>query len=443
MDVPYKIIQLSELEDYFQPGARIFADTETCGFYNRVRLLQVYHECLAQVLLIEWPEHYKMCAVLNKYHTVWHNAHYDITTLQQQTQTRWIPTDFDDTFLLGRLAFPEKEKFSLDEIFQYTLGYDPYLRQGLDKKTLQKSKWDTPALTRDQLQYAATDVYYMPQVWERVKEYTEASSYKLDMLTLRYCLDFQWNGMPVDSQRMVAKAEDINARISEIEPPINVNSWQQVRPYIGSDESDDLALASLALEGNTRAANVRETRKLKKQLSFISKFDTVDERIYGKFLPSARSGRLTSKDQNMQQLPRALKDCFGYPEGSDRILIYSDYAQLELRTICAITACLAMEDLFRKGEDLHGYTAAMIFGEDWTKDQRQLSKTYNFNFLYGGGITVLLGILVKQAGVLLDEQQANRDRTRWRNLWREIYAWQERGISAWRKGRLWSTPQRS
>lgn len=441
MKTPFKIYTLlSDAVYMLDPGVPLFLDTETCGFYGKVRLLQMYQPHLDHVILVEWPSIYELITMLSKFHNVYHNSHYDVTTFQEQSETRWTPKNLDDTFLLARLAFPAKEKFDLESVMSYVLGYDPYDRQGLDKKKLQKSKWDAHVLTEDQLLYAATDVFYMPQVWNVVVEYLDDPSYKLDMLTLRYCLDFQWNGMPVDNERLFKLYEENQAKIDEYAVPINVNSWQQVRPYIESEESDDLALAKLTLQGNKKAEAVRAVRKLRKQNSFLDKFDTMDGRIYGKFKPSARSGRLTSNDQNLQQLPRATKGVFGYQPDAGRVLIYADYAQLELRTICAITKCANMERLFRDGEDLHGFTAAMIFGEDWTKDQRQLSKTYNFNFLYGGGINVLIGILIKTAGVLLNEQQANRDRKRWRNLWREIFAWQERGIRNFQGGRMGSTP---
>lgn len=439
MNVPYRVI--SNLVDAFaelKEDEPLCADTETCGFYQKVRLIQLYQPHLDAVLLVEWPEEILLATMLDKYTTLWHNAHYDITTIQQQTHTRWVPKAFEDTFLLARLHFYMKEKFSLDETFEYVLGYCPYTRQGLDKKVLQKGKWDVPVLSKDQLLYAATDVYYMPQLWDIVKDKRHTYSYKLDMLTLRYCFDFQWNGMPVNKQRLYERYEANQEEIEELAVPVNCNSWQQVRPYIGENESDGLALATFGLQGNQRAKDVQRTRKLIKQNSFLDKFDTIGGRIFGKFLPSARSGRLTSKDQNLQQLPRELKDCFEAAEG--RALWYADYAQVELRTICAITVCRAMEKLFREGIDLHGFTAEMIFGKDWTKKHRQLSKTYNFNFLYGGGIKVLIGILIMQAGILLDERQGNRDRRMWRNLWREVYAWQERGIANWKAGRPGSTP---
>lgn len=445
MSIPYILVKEAdavtkalELLDHSRP---VFADTETVGLYGKIRLLQLYQEGMDGVLLIESPSSYLVPAIIGELHTVWHNAHYDITTVQQQTGTTWCPEKFDDTFLLARLAFPEKEKFSLDETMTYCLGYDPYAKQGLDKKKLQKTNWGAPKLTEEQLQYAATDVYYMPAVWNAVQQMQNEPSYKLDMLTLRYCLHFQWNGMPVDLDRLNTQYEKNTAKIEEWAVPINVNSWQQVRPYIGEDESDGLALATQTLQGNKRSEAVQAVRKLRKEQSFLEKFSQHEGgRIYGKFLPSARSGRLTSKDQNLQQLPRSTKGVFGVAEDSGRVLLYADYAQLELRTICAITSCSRMTELFRNGEDLHGFTAEMLFGSEWTKQQRQLSKTYNFSFLYGGGINMLIAILIQTAGVLLDERQATKDRGRWRNLWREIYAWQEVGIAAWRKGRLGSTP---
>jgi DNA polymerase I-like protein with 3'-5' exonuclease and polymerase domains len=377
---PYVLTTLADALPLLNLEEPLFTDTETKGFYQEIRLLQVYQPHLDKVLLVDHPGAIQTAAFLDKFTTVWHNSHYDITTVQQQSGTRWVPKNYEDTFLLARLHFFTKEKFSLDETFQYVLGYCPYVRQNLDKKALQKSDWAKLALTEDQLLYAATDVYYMPQLWEAVKSFVSDQSYQLDKLTLGYCFDFQWNGMPLNKDALFFRYQDNEQLISDINLPINANSYKQVREWLGGiTESDALALTKLSLEGNTKAHQILQVRRLRKQNSFLDKFDTEDGRIYGKFLPSARSGRLTSKDQNLQQLPRKLKAMFEAPPG--RVLIYADYAQLELRTICAITACRAMEKLFRSGADLHGFTAQMLFGDDWTKDDRNLSKTYNFSFL--------------------------------------------------------------
>ena len=440
MRVPYRFATLAEAAKVIDPKMPLFCDTETCGFYKKIRLLQLMQAGWDEVILVEWPGDFEVASFLSFYDSKWHNAHYDITTVQQLTETRWVPKRFDCTFLLARLAYPTKEKFDLENVLEYVLGYDPYSKQGLNKKALQKSNWDKLILDEDQFLYAATDVFHMPALWEVVKGQVTNQNYTLDKSTLISCLDFQWNGLPVLKDKIFELYESNEARIKELNVPINVNSWQQVRPYIGEDESDDLALARFSMQGNTRAKDVREARKLRKQNSFLDKFDTTDGRIYGKFKPSARSGRLTSNDQNLQQLPRATKGVFGYAPEAGRVLIYSDYAQLELRTICAIVNCLLMEELFREGEDLHGYTAKMVFGDEWTKQHRQISKTYNFNLLYGGGIDMIITILLKTVGIMQDQASTYKARARWRNLWREIYAWQERGITDWKKGRLGSTP---
>jgi len=439
MQVPYTIYKsindVTHLLDISEP---LFADTETVGLYGKIRLLQLYQEHLDHVIMVEHPDPIWVASTLGLYDTKWHNSHYDITTVQQQTSTRWVPAKFDDTFLLARLHFHDKEKFSLDDTLVYVLGYCPYTKQGLDKSALQSSNWGAPVLTKDQLAYAATDVYFMPKLWHAVSYCKDDFNYKLDMLTLRYCFDFQWNGLPVSKDALYKQYEANQARVAEINLPINANSYVQVRKWLDCTESDGLALATMKLEGNTKAGDILEVRKLLKQNSFLEKFDTIDGRIYGKFQPSARSGRLTSKDQNLQQLPRKLKKAFQAAPG--RALWYADYAQIELRSICAIVACKAMEKLFREGADVHGYTAEMLFGKDWTDAQRQLTKTYNFNYLYGGGVDVMIGILIMTAEILIPRDQAVKDRRRWQNLWREIYAWQEKGISRWRKGRIGSTP---
>jgi len=436
--VPYRKVKLGEL--LINLDEPIAFDSETVGLYGKIRLAQFFQEGWDEVLLVEWPDPYELAAFLDTCHIIMHNGHYDITTIQANTETRWEPNKWDDTFYLARLYYYNKEKFSLDEVMTYALDYDPYEAQDLDKKLLQKSNWGAIALTTDQLTYAATDVFYLFDVWHIVKVMTEDSNYKLDKLILSYSLDFQNNGFPVEGEKLQLQFEDNLDKIESYNLPINVNSYKQVRPYIGSINSDGLGLATLAILGNTKAKEVNIVRKLIKQNSFLSKFDTMDGRIYGKFQPSARSGRFTCRDQNLEQLPRKLKKIFGLPTEEGRVLVYSDYPQIELRSITCITGETRMEKLFRELEDLHTYTAIMLFGEDYTKDQRQIAKTCNFALLYGAGWKVLQAILITTANMLLEEHVLRSIIHRWKTLWSAIAAWQDQGISAWRHGQAWATP---
>lgn len=437
-----------------------FCDTETIGLYGQVRLFQVIPLSGEAVLYVQWPNpiqlikwHNAIIAAGSK--VVYQNSHYDLTTMQQQGHRKWIPPygSVIDTLLLGRLAIPQLESHSLDSLMTHVLKYDPYKSFGLNKKEMQGSDWSKPMLTEDQLNYACIDVWHLPAVYNAVKSELESESYNLDMLMLHYCLDFQWVGMPVDEDRLMNLYQRKQAEIAALPMPINVNSYQQVRKYIGQEESDDLALARFAQEGCPKSANIRKLKKAKKLVSFLEKFTDLSElgRIFGKFKPAAKSGRATSDDQNLQQLPRASKEVFG----TKGLMLYADYAQLELRTICAISRDKTMEQLFREGKDLHTYTSDVLLGTEEElmskgyegaelkairKRNRQVTKTANFCLLYGGGIGMFIDILLKTTDIWLDGTEAGIIKRRWLNLFQGVNAWQQKGISAFSRGKLGCTP---
>lgn len=437
MEIPFEEVTLESINFDDEPVA---FDTETCGLYGKIRLAQFYQASWDKVKLVNYPNPFELAAKLDEAKQIMHNAHYDIACVQANSGTRYEPKTYEDTFYLSRLHFYNKEKFSLDAVMTYVLGYDPYDKMGIDKAVMQKINWDIPVLAHNQKVYAAIDVYFLLDVYDVVKGHEDDTSYKLDMLSLHYALDFQNNGMPVLRDEVPKVYKENLAEIEGYNMPINVNSYQQVRPYIGSNNSDALGLATLALQGNDRAKNVNTVRKLIKQNSFLNKFSVNEDYIYGKFLPSARSGRFTSKDQNLQQIPRKLKKVFGFDTESGKVLLYSDYAQLEMRCIAAITGEKRMDKILREGGDLHNFTTEMIFGKDYEDKQRQIAKTANFNLLYGGGVNMFRNILIKDAGLLLPEAEVATVKKKWLNLWPAIANWQKAAGNAWRHGKAWQTP---
>lgn len=439
----FDIVTLDKVKEEVNPVEDLAVDTETIGKYGTIRLIQFKQRDWHKSLIVENPDPLQLFAwfsQLKECNLVLQYSTYDISTIQRQVGFPFIPHKFSDTFLLSRIAFPHLSEFSLDKLVTYVLDFDPYSSAGINKADMHKAKWNKAVLPHKQLYYAALDTYYLFDLYDKVKKAETSLSYKLDMHFLRAALDFQNNGMPVDDVRLkILYAKNLK-RLDEIALPINCNSYKQVRPYIGSDESDDLGLAKLALAGSDKAAAVRESRKLKKLNSFLDKFQTDDGRIYGHFMPSARSGRATSSDQNLQQLPRATKSLFGVEPDSGRCLLYSDYSQLELRCIASITGERKIIELYSQGLDLHNYTAEMIFGNDWTKEHRQIAKTANFNLLYGGGAKMFQSILAKDAGLFLSEEACARIARKWKRLFPAISRWQEQRIRDYHRGSLGSTP---
>lgn len=68
--------------------------------------------------------------------------------------------------------------------------------------------------------------------------------------------------------------------------------------------------------------------------------------------------------------------------------ITSDYSAMELRVLAHISKDAEMQKAFWSGEDLHKYTASLLFNKDTSKitpSERQIAKTVSFLIVYGGG----------------------------------------------------------
>lgn len=435
--IDYKLCTIEESIDLLDKENPVFFDVETVGLYGKISLAQLYQEGLGYVILISYPDTFILAVELNEYNLVMHNASYEISTLQTQTFTPWIPKQFEDTFYLARLMYPLLPDYSLDSVAEVVLGYDPYVAASLDKPSLQKSDW-SGVLSEDQIHYACMDVFHLLDVYNAVKDKRSDYSYKLDMITVKHCLDFQVNGMPIIQERVGARFRENILELEDIALPINSNSFKQVRAYIEEDESDALALARFISGGNDRAARVSKTRKLLKQNNYLSKY--CKPAVHGRFSPSARSGRVICNKDNLQQIPRKLRKCFGYSEGGDTVLVMADYPTIELRCVTAIAGDTNMAKMFVDGIDVHGHTARSLFGPLWTKEHRTIAKCVNFNLLFGGGAGVVQDILLKDAGVYMSLGELEKKKAKWHKLWPGITKWQRSTTVRWRAGETASTP---
>ncbi|HET7713643.1 MAG TPA: DNA polymerase I [Patescibacteria group bacterium] len=136
----------------------------------------------------------------------------------------------------------------------------------------------------------------------------------------------------------------------------------------------------------------------------------------------ARSGRLSSTDPNLQNIPtrgvlgQEIRRAFVAPYGS--VLLKADYNQIELRVMAHISGDPALQEVFRKGEDVHARTAAWIFHKDPAKitpDERRVAKTVNFGVLYGMspyGLSQSLGIDPKVAAKFIERYYQRFSRVR-------------------------------
>ena len=138
----------------------------------------------------------------------------------------------------------------------------------------------------------------------------------------------------------------------------------------------------------------REVTKLKNTyIDTLPKMVDDNSRLHTTFsLTTAQTGRLSSSDPNLQNIPiktelgKRIRTAFEADKG--RVLISADYSQFELRLAAALSGEEELIKLFNNHADVHIMTAAQIYErdpEDVTKQMRRAAKTINFGVLYGQG----------------------------------------------------------
>ena len=142
----------------------------------------------------------------------------------------------------------------------------------------------------------------------------------------------------------------------------------------------------------------RETSKLLNTY-IIPMPDLADDndRIHTTFTQNVTStGRLSSKDPNLQNIPVRTEEGkrirAGFIAEKGKKLVSADYSQFELRLAAVLSGDQALIDDFNNGIDIHTKTASEAFHtpiNQVTKNQRRAAKAINFGIIYGMSINGL------------------------------------------------------
>ncbi len=153
----------------------------------------------------------------------------------------------------------------------------------------------------------------------------------------------------------------------------------------------------------------REYTKLKSTyVDTLPKLVDENSRLHTDFrLTIAQTGRLSSADPNLQNIPvrtdigKKIREAF--VAGKGKTLVSADYSQFELRLAAAMAGDKELVELFNQDADIHTATAAQVYDikpHEVTPDQRRHAKVINFGILYGmstHGLSVATGMNLNEA----------------------------------------------
>ncbi|HKS27598.1 MAG TPA: DNA polymerase [Pyrinomonadaceae bacterium] len=320
------------------------------------------------------------------------------------------------------------------------LVVERYLDETMDKSS-QLSDW-SGELSETQLEYAARDAAILLPLREKLVERIKADSLgrvaQLEFECVVPLAALELAGIYLDRQCWSIKLKEIERQRDELyeqlQDELAEESAQQsffgpTRNDINLDSHIQLTRALTRLKipvpDSTRnwkleplageypvIGRILEYRTLQKTLKFgetlLNSLREDSSRIHSHFHQiGAPTGRMSSTDPNIQQIPHAfdMRRCFRAPDG--RRLVVADYSQIELRILAEFTGDIGFIDAFQSGADLHRVTAAQVFSvplDTVSKEQRDFAKRLNFGVVYGIGarrFALLTGLSETQAEDLL------------------------------------------
>lgn len=164
----------------------------------------------------------------------------------------------------------------------------------------------------------------------------------------------------------------------------------------------------------------REVAKLKNTyVDALPKLVDEQSRLHTTFnLTIAQTGRLSSTDPNLQNIPTRTELGHhirtAFVAGPGNKFVSADYSQFELRLAAVLADDTELIEMFNRGADIHQATAAQVYGrelEDVTKGMRQAAKVINFGILYGmspHGLSIATGMTREQAVTFIERYKQLR-----------------------------------
>ena len=368
---------------------------------------------------------------------VGHNIKYDLNVLERYGISVW---PLDDTMVMSFNLDAGKHNHGMDELalahLNHTcIAFKDVCGTGKSQRTFNQVQ------LKEATRYAAEDADVTLRLWGWFKPRLSAEKVtrvyeRVDRPLVAVLAQMEREGIKVDRTELARMSAEFADGIAALEieihelagQPFSVGSPKQLGEILfgqmglkgskkgksGDYSTDVTVLERLADDGVPIARKVLEWRQFSKLKSTYT--DALQEQINPKTgrvhtsysLTGAQTGRLSSNDPNLQNIPirteigRRIREAFVAEPGN--VLLSADYSQVELRLAAHMADVPALKTAFASGDDIHSLTAQELFGEV-NPDTRGKAKTINFSLLYGisrWGLAGRLGIKADEAQDMID-----------------------------------------
>ena len=455
-DIPTATIQ--ECKAYCESKAVLGVDTETEGFdftCKKLIMFQIGDKERQYVIDTREVNIEPLRQVLEseKIVKVFHNAKFDYKFIKM-----WAGISVEkvyDTFLAERVLNCGKQDYG------YSLARctERYLNQTLDKETRNKFiGLKGQPYTVDQITYGANDVVYLLDIREkqlgllRSLELEQVAS--LENQVVLVFSEIEYEGLMIDKDRWTAMAEE-NVKLAREQEitldkavlahpllqhyriPVQVDMFAPMEEVRHTAIKWSSPLQTLELfrnlvpdleDVNGKKLNkyrykhkliddyIRYKERTKLANAYGTKFFNYvncDGKVHTNFSQILDTGRVSSSKPNMQQIPsdNTFRNCFVTEPGW--VFVSSDYSSQELNVIAYGSQDPVWLDALRRGLDLHGVCADLVFEQRWReaddatrKKLRTQIKAINFGLAYGMGpfkLADTLQISKKDAEALIEK----------------------------------------
>jgi DNA polymerase-1 len=370
-----------------------------------------------------------------------HNIKYDLHLLAHYNIE--VQSISYDTILASYLLNADSHRHSLDQL---SLHYFNKQKISLESLVGKGKK----AITIDQApiekvsQYCCEDADYTLRLRNITKkELVERNLLSLleeiELPVMKILFALERKGMYVDAQFLGTLSLKFNADLQRLEKEIHtiaeeefkINSPKQLSHILfeklgihppkktATGYSTDAEVLEILKDDYPICEKIARYRQLEKLRSTYidalpNEINPHTGRIHSTFQQHvAATGRLSSQNPNLQNIPirteegRLVRKGF-LPEQENWVYLSADYSQIELRLLAHMSEDPQLIQAFQKGEDIHSYTASLIFDtpiDRVSKEQRYQAKTVNFGILYGQqafGLAKELGIDRKSASLFIE-----------------------------------------